>query len=43
MPWINRLIQVGTRGVGSTRREEVAAAWAYGAEILTAKDVYEDG
>ena len=44
MPWINRLIQVGMRrGVGSARQEEVAAARAYGAEILTAKDVHEGG
>ncbi len=43
MPWINRLIQVGMRGVGSARQEELEAALAYGAEILTAKDVYEGG
>jgi agmatinase len=43
MPWINRLIQVGMRGVGSARQEEVAAAQAYGAKIITAKDVHEGG
>ena len=43
MPWINRLIQVGMRGVGSARQEEVAAAQAYGAKILTAKDVHQGG
>ncbi len=43
MPWVNRLIQVGMRGVGSARREEVAAARAYGAEIVTAKEVTEGG
>ena len=43
MPWINRLIQVGMRGVGSARQAEVAAAQAYGAKILTAKDVHEGG
>jgi agmatinase len=43
MPWINRLIQVGMRGVGSARQEELAAALAYDAEILTAKDVHEGG
>jgi agmatinase len=31
------------RGVGSARKEEVAAARVYGTEILTAKDVYESG
>lgn len=43
MPWISKLIQVGMRGVGSARHEEVAAARAYGATILTAKDVYDGG
>jgi agmatinase len=43
MPWINRLIQVGMRSVGSARQEEVAAAQAYRAKILTAKDVKEGG
>lgn len=43
MPWINQMIQVGTRGVGSARSEEVAAARAYGAEILTAGEVHAEG
>jgi agmatinase len=43
MPWVSQLIQVGMRGVGSARQEEVAAAQAYGAKILTAKEVHEAG
>ena len=43
MPWINRLIQVGLRGVGSARQEEVAAAQAYGVKMFTAKDVSRRG
>ena len=43
MPWIDRLIQVGMRGVGSARIEEVAAAKDYGAEIITAKEVHDGG
>jgi agmatinase len=43
MPWIDRLIQVGMRGVGSARPQEVAAARAYGAEIITAKEVRDGG
>ena len=43
MPWIGRLIQVGMRGVGSARIEEVDAARTYGAEIITAKEVHEKG
>jgi agmatinase len=43
MPWVNKLIQAGLRGVGSARPEEVAAARAYGAKILTAKELAEGG
>jgi agmatinase len=43
MPWIGRLIQVGMRGVGSARIEEVDAARAYGAKIITAKEIHERG
>lgn len=43
MPWIDRLIQIGMRGVGSARIEEVDAARAYGAELITAKEVHERG
>lgn len=43
MPWIDRLVQVGMRGVGSARIEEVDAARAYGAEIITAKEVHAKG
>jgi agmatinase len=43
MPWIGRLIQIGLRGVGSARIEEVDAARAYGAEFITAKDVHARG
>jgi agmatinase len=43
MPWIQRLIQVGMRGVGSARPEEVEAAKEYGAEIITAREVQDSG
>lgn len=43
MPWIDKLIQVGIRGVGSARIEEVEAFRDYGAEIVTAKNVYDSG
>ena len=32
MPWIKNLIQVGMRGVGNARIEEIDAAIKYGAE-----------
>ncbi len=43
MPWIDNLIQVGIRGVGSAREEEVSAARAYGTQIITAKEVHDRG
>ena len=43
MPWIDKLIQMGMRGVGSARVEEIETAKAYGAEIITAKNVQDGG
>jgi agmatinase len=43
LPWIGKLIQVGMRGTGSARREEVEAAKAYGVEFITAKEVQDRG
>jgi agmatinase len=43
MPWIGGIVQIGMRGSGSARPEEVHAARAYGAEIVTAYEVHEAG
>jgi len=43
MAHVERIVQVGMRGFGSARREEVEAAAAWGAEIVTAYDVHRDG
>lgn len=40
---INRIFQIGMRAQGSARPEEVEAALAYGAEIITAYEVHETG
>lgn len=40
MPWIGRIVQVGARGVGSARPAELRDAQAYGATIITARDVH---
>lgn len=40
---IDRIFQVGMRGQGSARAGEVRAAHAYGAEIVTAYEVHENG
>jgi agmatinase len=43
MLWIGTLIQAGMRGVGSAREEEIEAAKAYEARIITAKTVQAGG
>ena len=43
MPWIDKLIQAGMRGVGSARIEDVEAAKTYKARIITAKTVHDGG
>ena len=43
MPWVERIVQVGARGVGSARPGEVADAREWGATFITAREVYEHG
>ena len=43
MPWIRRMVQVGLRGMGSARAEEVADARAWGSRLVPAADVHRHG
>ena len=43
MPWIRRMVQVGLRGIGSARAEEVADARAWGSRLVPAADVHRYG
>ena len=43
MPWIQRMVQVGLRGIGSARAEEVADARAWGSRLVPAADVHRHG
>jgi len=43
MPWIDGIYQIGIRGTGSARSEEVKDALAYGAQIITSYEVLEKG
>lgn len=43
MPWIDRIVQIGMRGVGSARPEEVQAARAHGNLIVPAREVHSNG
>jgi agmatinase len=43
MPWVQKIIHVGLRGVGSARPEEVAASKKAGNTLITAREVREKG
>ena len=43
MPWVTGMVQVGMRGVGSARRPELDDAQAWGAHIVTAREVHRSG
>lgn len=43
MPWIGRMVQVGQRGTGSARAEEVRDALARGVTLVSAREVHESG
>jgi agmatinase len=43
MPWIEAIVQVGMRSVGSARPAEVAEARAWGARLVSARKVHDHG
>lgn len=43
LPWIDTIVQIGMRGIGSARTREVADAREYGADIITAYEMHEIG
>lgn len=43
MDHVWRIVQAGARGVGSARETEVHDAQAWGARIITARDIHRDG
>ncbi|MFT5501368.1 MAG: agmatinase, partial [Woeseiaceae bacterium] len=43
MPWIGEIVQIGLRGIGSARDQEVDDAIAYGAKIFDAYEVHDMG
>ncbi len=43
MPWIDKIFQIGMRGIGSARQKEVDDATAYGATIFDAYEVHDNG
>ena len=43
MPWIRDIFQIGMRGIGSARSQEVADAKGHGANIISAYTLHEEG
>ncbi|MGH7070119.1 MAG: agmatinase [Acetobacteraceae bacterium] len=43
MPHVGQIFQIGLRATGSARAEEVNAARAYGAQLITAYELHEQG
>ncbi len=43
MPWIKDIVQIGLRGIGSARENEVDDARAYGADLISAYEMHEIG
>jgi len=43
MPWIDKIVQIGMRGIGSARKQEVDDAIAYGATIVDAYEMHDIG
>ena len=43
MPWVEHIVQIGMRGVGSARSGEVEDARAYGCDIITAYEMHDIG
>lgn len=43
MPWIDNIVQIGLRGIGSARAPEVADARDYGADLISAYEMHDIG
>lgn len=43
MPWIDKIVQIGLRGIGSARASEVEDARAYGADLISAYEMHDMG
>jgi len=43
MDWIGDIVQIGLRGVGSARSEDVDAARSYGAKLISAYEMHDIG
>ena len=43
MPWVQTMAQVGLRGIGSARQQEVDDALSFGSVLIRAREVHQEG
>lgn len=43
MPWVKAMVQIGLRGIGSARQQEVDDALAFGSVFIRAREVHREG
>ena len=43
MPWVKAMVQVGLRGIGSARQQEIDDALAFGSVFIRAREVHREG
>ena len=43
MPWVKSMVQVGLRGIGSARQQEIDDALAFGSVFIRAREVHREG
>ena len=43
LPWVTSMIQIGLRGVGCARRQDVTDARAFGSELVRAEEMHQQG
>ena len=43
MPWIQSMVQIGLRGIGSAGRQEIDDAVSFGSVFIHARDVHQVG
>ncbi len=43
MPWIESMVQIGMRGIGSARQQEIDDALSFGSVFIRARDIHQKG
>lgn len=43
LPWVKNMVQIGLRGIGSARQQEIYDALAFGNIFIRARDIHREG